>query len=166
MRQEALLERILAALATLPVHVLTTTGPELDPAEVNAPDGIHLRRYMPHSAVLPRAALVVTHAGTGTLMAAAAHGVPTVCIPLGRDQPANAARAAQLGIAVALPADADPEHIAATVRDALASNALRAAAEDFQTVVAAYGAGAVPADTLEQLPRHSVDVRNDEHRHG
>jgi MGT family glycosyltransferase len=151
MRQEGLLERILAGLATLPVHVLATTGPELDPAEVRAPAGIELRRYVPHSGVLPRADLVITHAGTGTLMAAAAHGVPSICIPLGRDQPTNATRAADLGIAVALPPDAEPGHIASTVRNALASNALRAAANDFQALVAAYGEGVIAAETLERL---------------
>ena len=87
MHHEEPMERILQALAGLPVHVLATTGLEMDPAEVRVPAGMEVRRYVPHVTVLPHAALVVTHAGTGTLMAAFAHAVPLVCIPLGRDQP-------------------------------------------------------------------------------
>src|SRR5205814_8805672 len=81
-----------------------------------------LDAYAPHSAVLPRAALVVTHAGTGTLMAAGAYGVPSVCTLLGRDQPCNAARAVELGIALALAPDADSEQIRSATVEALASS--------------------------------------------
>src|SRR5260221_5427281 len=94
MHHEEPMERILQSLADLPVHVLATTGLEMDAAEVRAPEGMVVRQYVPHVAVLPHAAVVVTHAGTGTLMAALSHGVPLVCIPLGRDQPLNAERAA------------------------------------------------------------------------
>jgi UDP:flavonoid glycosyltransferase YjiC (YdhE family) len=90
MHQEGLMERILAALSDLPVRVLASTGPELDPSELRAPENIEVRRWLPHSLVLPEAALMATHAGVGSLMAGFAYGVPCVCIPLGRDQPRNA----------------------------------------------------------------------------
>jgi UDP:flavonoid glycosyltransferase YjiC (YdhE family) len=144
-------ERILEALADLPVHVLATTGLELDPAEVRAPPGIEMRRYIPHVTVLPNAAVVVTHAGTGTLMAAFAHGVPVVCVPLGRDQPANAARAAELGVAVALPGDARPDQIAAAVTEALSSQAMRSAVAELAADIAGYGNGARAVEALESL---------------
>jgi UDP:flavonoid glycosyltransferase YjiC (YdhE family) len=156
MHQEALLERILDALAALPVRVLATTGPELDPAEVRAPAGVELRRYVRHDAVLPEAALVVTHAGTGTLVAAFAAGVPCVYIPLGRDQPVNAALVAELGLGLALPPDAPVEAIRAAVGAALASDALHAAARRMQDAIAAYGAGARAVDALEALAGRST----------
>jgi MGT family glycosyltransferase len=151
MHQEELLERILAALAELPVRVLASTGPELDPAEVRAPAGVELRRYVRHDAVLPQAALVVTHAGTGTVVSALAAGVPCVCIPLGRDQPVNAALVEELGLGLALPPDAAVEAIRAAATEALASAELHAAAQRMRSAIADYGAGGRAVAVLEAL---------------
>ncbi len=151
MHHEEPMERILRALADLPVHVLATTGLELDPAELKAPAGMEVRRYIPHVTVLPHTAVVVTHAGTGTLMAAFAHAVPLVCIPLGRDQPGNAARAAELGLALTLPTDAGPDQIRAAVGEALTSPSLRSAADEMASVVASYGGGVRAVQELESL---------------
>ncbi len=152
MHQEEPMERILRSIADLPAHVLATTGLELDPAEVHAPPGAVVRRYIPHVTVLPHAAVVVTHAGTGTLMAAFANGVPLVCIPLGRDQPGNAARAAELGIAVTLPTDAGADQIRSAVSEALQSPSLRSAAASMAVAVAGYGDGIRAVEALEALP--------------
>lgn len=151
MHQEWLMERILSTLAELPVHVLATTGPELDPNELRVPTSVELRDYVPHTLVLPRASVVVTHAGVGTLMSAFAHGVPCVCVPLGRDQPRNAARAAELGAAIALSPDADGETIRAAVEDALESRELRAGAARLRAAIAAYTDGERGAVALEEL---------------
>ena len=145
------MERILQALTDLPVHVLATTGLEMDPAEVRVPAGMEVRRYVPHVTVLPHAALVVTHAGTGTLMAAFSHAVPLVCIPLGRDQPGNAARAAELGVALALPSDAGPDQIRAAVREALGSASLRSSSEWMAAAIAGCGAGSRAVEEVEAL---------------
>ncbi len=153
MHHEEPMERILQALVDLPIHVLATTGHELDPAELRAPRAMEVRRYVPHVSVLPHTAVVVTHAGTGTLMAAFAHGVPLVCIPLGRDQPGNAARAAELGVALTLPTEASPERIQAAVREALESPAIRSAATTLASAVARYGDGVHAVEELEMLLR-------------
>jgi MGT family glycosyltransferase len=87
---DPLLERIVAALATLPVRALVTTGGAT--LRSTPPDNIHVARFVPHSQVLPEATAVVTHAGLGTVHVALAHGLPLVCLPIGRDQPDNAAR--------------------------------------------------------------------------
>ena len=92
MGHEQVLGRIMRALAGMEARVLVLTGSELAPAEIDSVPGVHVRRYVPHSAVLPHAALVVTHAGTGTLMASFTGGAPVICIPLGRDQDSNARR--------------------------------------------------------------------------
>ena len=60
-------------------------------------------RFVPHGEVLPHASLVVTHAGMGTVMSALSHGVPLLCLPLGRDQFFNAAMVERLGAGRALP---------------------------------------------------------------
>ena len=48
--------------------------------------------YVPHDFLLPYAAVVVTHAGHGTLTAALSYGVPCVCLPNYFDQPVLSAR--------------------------------------------------------------------------
>jgi UDP:flavonoid glycosyltransferase YjiC (YdhE family) len=156
MHHEEPMERILQALTDLPVHVLATTGLEMDPAEVRVPAGMEVRRYVPHVTVLPHAALVVTHAGTGTLMAALSHAVPLVCIPLGRDQPGNAARAAELGVALALATDAGPDQIRAAVSEALGSPSLRSSSEWLAAAIAGYGAGSRAVEEVDALARSTA----------
>jgi UDP:flavonoid glycosyltransferase YjiC (YdhE family) len=47
---------------------------------------------------------VVSQAGSGIVLGALAHGLPQVCLPIGADQPLNAARCAALGAGVHLDA--------------------------------------------------------------
>jgi len=122
--QEGVLLRVIAALGALPVRGLVTTGPAVS-LDVDLPDNVEVSAWIPHADVLPCAALVITHAGMGTVMTTMAHGVPMLCLPMGRDQHGNAARVAQLGAGRVLAADASPAEIAAAVRDALADPALR-----------------------------------------
>ena len=79
-------------LARFAVRGLLTLGPALAHDDLRVPANVLGRSFVPHRAVLPHAQLVITHAGLGTVMAALAHGVPLVCIPLKNDQYENAAR--------------------------------------------------------------------------
>jgi len=90
-------QRVLDALEVLPVRALLTLGPALAPDNLRVPAGALVHRFIPHERVLPGAQLVVTHAGLGTVMAALAHGVPLLCIPLKNDQSENAARVVAAG---------------------------------------------------------------------
>ena len=128
MQQADLLRRVAAALATLPVRAVITTGPAIDPAEVPAAPNVTVVQSAPHGELIPQAALVVTHAGHGTLIKSLAAGVPVLCIPLGRDQPDNAARAARHGVASVLSPKADAARIAAAVERMLGDPSYRAAA--------------------------------------
>ena len=152
MHQEGLLGRISDALGGLDARVLVLTGTALEPDEIPVIAGsIEVRRYVPHSAVLPEADVLVTHAGMGSLMAAFAVGVPTVCLPMGRDQRSNAERAAELGTSITLSRDAPPAEIAAAVARALGSSEMRRAAIRMQDSIAGYGAGRLAVETLERL---------------
>ncbi|MGH3094485.1 MAG: glycosyltransferase [Streptosporangiales bacterium] len=73
----------------------------------------------------------VTHAGHGTLAASLAHGIPIVALPNpAADQPALAARVAELGAGVALDGEAaTPTEIRAAVDTVLASGSYSAAAD-------------------------------------
>ena len=109
------LRRIAAALGDLPVRGLVTTGPAIDPDQIDAPANVQVVRSAPHSQVLKHASAVVTHAGHGTVIKALAAGVPLVCLPLGRDQLDNAARVAAHGAGLRLKPKAKPPAIAQAV---------------------------------------------------
>ncbi|HZO48955.1 MAG TPA: nucleotide disphospho-sugar-binding domain-containing protein [Gaiellaceae bacterium] len=151
MHQEDLLRQILSALSELSVRIVVTTGNELDAAELELPPHALAYPYVPHRALLPHADLVVTHGGMGTIMAAFTCGVPLVVIPLGRDQPGNAARVEELGAGLSLPSGADSRAIRAAAADALADDGLRRAARRMQRVVEGYGGGERAVAALEAL---------------
>jgi UDP:flavonoid glycosyltransferase YjiC (YdhE family) len=153
MQQEAAIARVAAALSRHEARVLVLTGPELDPAEVELPEGVVAERYVPHGAVLPEAALVVAHGGTGTLLAALSAGVPVLSLPLGRDQPANARRLEQLGLGLALEPAASVTHIADAVGAILRSQSLYERVRAFASIVRGYDAGERAGRTLEALAR-------------
>jgi UDP:flavonoid glycosyltransferase YjiC (YdhE family) len=116
-----LFERLLAGLAEVDADVVVTVGRDVDPAAFGPqPDHLHIKRFVPQADQLPTANLVVSHGGSGTLMATLAHGLPSVLLPLGADQPHNGARAEALGLAHILDAaTATPETIRVSVDDAL-----------------------------------------------
>lgn len=111
-----LFERVLDGLSQLPVNVLVTVGNEIDPAALGQqPDHVRIERFLPQHEILPHAALVVSHGGSGSVAGALAHGLPMLITPMGADQLDNAARVRALGIGRWLdPVAATP----ADVRDA------------------------------------------------
>lgn len=90
--QHASLTRVIEALAALPVRAVVTSGPAIDAASLPAAENVHVCQTAPHAQLLEEAALVITHAGHGTVLRALAAGVPMLCLPMGRDQNDNAAR--------------------------------------------------------------------------
>ncbi|HEY5077913.1 MAG TPA: nucleotide disphospho-sugar-binding domain-containing protein, partial [Acidimicrobiia bacterium] len=124
-------QRALDALASMPVRTLVTLGPGLEPADIDAPRGAVVRRWVPHASVLPHAKLVITHAGHSSVMYAIADAdaVPMICLPTGRDQLVNARRVADCGLGVALEPAATVEQIRAAVADVLAGSVSRSAVE-------------------------------------
>ncbi|HEX6341209.1 glycosyltransferase [Umezawaea sp.] len=114
-----LFTRVLDGLRELPAHVVVTVGGQIDPAEFGPqPPHVRIESYLPQDTVLPRCSVVVSHGGSGTVLGSLAHGVPSVLIPMGADQPHNADRCAALGVGVSLHA----EHAtSAEIRDAVAT---------------------------------------------
>ncbi|ANZ40979.1 hypothetical protein BBK82_38350 [Lentzea guizhouensis] len=77
-------------LAELPVNVLVAVGPG-DPALLGeVPDSVRVAGFVPQAQVLRRAALVVHHGGTGTVLGTLAAGLPQLVLPQGADQFVNA----------------------------------------------------------------------------
>jgi UDP:flavonoid glycosyltransferase YjiC (YdhE family) len=123
-----LFERILAGLGDLDVDVVATVGRGTDPADLGPqPAHVRVERFLPQGDVLPHVDLVVSHGGSGSLMAALAHGLPSLLLPLGADQPHNATRAEELGVAATLDAaTVRPEEVGARARAVLVDGAMRA----------------------------------------
>lgn len=94
----------LAGLRELPVNVVVTVGPDVDPARLGPqPPTVVIEPYIPQALLLPRCRLVISHAGSGTMLGAFANGLPQLMLPQAADQFFNAAAAEAAGAAVTLP---------------------------------------------------------------
>jgi len=113
-----------------------TVGAAMDPGAIAPAPNVALHRYLPHAALLPDCAMVVTHAGFGTVMAALAHGVPLLCLPMGRDQHENAARVAACGAGMVLSADAGVDAIRHALHELLTQPAYQKAARRMAGMIA------------------------------
>ena len=153
-----LLARVVEGVRELPLDVVATVGRTLDPAELGPqPANVRVERFVPQAELLPRCAVAVTHAGSGSVAGAIAHGVPLVCIPLGADQPFNAARCVAVGAGVALDALAlTPDGAAAAVREVLGEARFRGAAERLAAELAAQPPAAEAVAWIEELAREAV----------
>jgi UDP:flavonoid glycosyltransferase YjiC (YdhE family) len=116
-----LFARLLGGVRDLPVNVVMTVGRQIDPAEFGPqPSNVDIRRFVPQEEILPRCHAVVSHGGSGSVLGALAHGLPTVLVPMGADQTHNARRCAELGLGLTLDAiNATPPDVAAAVRELL-----------------------------------------------
>ena len=129
-----LFHRVFAGLRDVPAQVVATVGSNIDPADFGPQPGhIRIERFIPQSELLPKAHLVISHGGSGSVLGALTHGVPTVLLPMGADQPHNADQVVRLGAGRELhPIAATPAEIRATVTEVLANPAYRQAAEQLQ----------------------------------
>jgi MGT family glycosyltransferase len=149
--QEAVLRRMAAALALLPLEVVITVGPAVEVDAIAPARNVAVVRYIAHRTILPDCALVITHAGLGTVMAALAHGVPLLCLPMGREQHDNAARVAACGAGLVLPPHADADEISQAIRAMLAAPEYRTAARHMAATIARRDGRELAVNALESL---------------
>jgi UDP:flavonoid glycosyltransferase YjiC (YdhE family) len=143
----------LDALASRRLRVVLTLGPDHDPAELRSvPANARVERTVSHAAVLEGAALLVSHAGHGSVMKALWYGRPMVLVPWGRDQPGVAARAATLGVAeVVHREDASAEALSAAIGTVLDEKPMREEAEQQGARLRATDPPGRAAELLETL---------------
>jgi len=151
MRQEGLLQRAANALGQLQVRGLVTTGPAVDPAVIAAPPNVTVTRWVRHADVLPHCSAVITHCGHGTVMKALIAGVPLVVVPLGRDQPDNAARVVYAGAGTRLRKNASVSALRAAVAQVIDDPGYRAAAGRIADRLAAERDDSLVVDELEHM---------------
>lgn len=123
-QQEQVVQHLCDACAALDVEALVTTGPTHSPDTLDMADNVTAVEFIPHDALLPDTDLLVNHAGHGTVMAGVTHGVPMLCLPMGRDQPDVADQVAILGLGAVLEADASVEALRQTISDMLSDRQL------------------------------------------
>jgi UDP:flavonoid glycosyltransferase YjiC (YdhE family) len=82
-------QRALDAVAGLPIRVIATTGPAVDPGSLRPGANTELRAWAAHADLMPEVSMVVGHGGHSTTMLALAHDLPLVVMPMFRlvDQP-------------------------------------------------------------------------------
>jgi MGT family glycosyltransferase len=142
-----LFSRVLAGLRELPANVVVTVGERVDPAEFGPLPG-----HIPQALLLPQCDLVVSHGGSGSVIRALAHGLPSVLLPLGADQPHNAQRCVELGTSRVLdPAIVTPEEVRTTVSAVLADEGYRRAAARIQDEINALPGPQQTVPLLERL---------------
>ena len=77
--------------------LLGKTDREAFPELAAAGPHLQVRRFVDQSALLPHCDLVVSHGGAGTLLGAAAHGVPQLVLPQAADHFRNARALLRVG---------------------------------------------------------------------
>ena len=120
-------------------QVIVATGEHLDPDDLGElPPHVVVRRFLSQDAALARCDVVISHAGSGTVLGALKQALPTVSLPMGADQHLNAERLRALGLGLTLRADAtDAEQVRVAVETALHSTTMRRSLETTRNEVLA-----------------------------
>lgn len=128
--QQRALQHCLDGLADLPVDVVATTGPSIDPAVLAVPANAEVHRRLDHGEVLPGVSLVIGHGGHGTTVRALAHGIPVLVLPMHplMDQPAIGRAVVRHGAGRTLSKGSRPAEIRAAAEALLADGPERAGA--------------------------------------
>lgn len=143
----AMIEGSVAAGAQ--VSVALGTDPEtLGPV----PPGVGVHTYVPMSTLLPAAAVVVYHGGSGTMLAALAAGTPQVIVPIAADQPDNAdlCRAAGVARVIALE-DVDAPAVQAAIKAVLGDPSYGRRAREVADEIAAMPGPDAALDRIESI---------------
>ena len=155
-----ILRAFVEALRDERVNLIVTVGRDGDPDQFGPqPPNVLIERYIPQTAVFPVCELVISHGGSNTMLAALAHGIPQVMVPITADQPDNAERCAAAGVArvVAL-----TEAMAASIREAalavLGDASYRRAAERTRDAMAALPGPDQTVVVLERLARDKTAI--------
>jgi rhamnosyltransferase subunit B len=118
--------RALAAVTSLGRRAIFLTR-ERAQVPAHLPESVLWQPYVPLSALLPHAAVLVHHGGIGTTAEALRAGVPQLVTPFAWDQFDNGARVAALGAGMVIPAQRlRPRAFARTLQALATSDAIRA----------------------------------------
>ena len=147
-------QRALDAVDGLDVRVVATTGPQIDPGDLRAPQGVEVHRWLDHTSLLPEMTTVVCHGGHGTTAAALAHGVPVLALPLdpSGDQPFLGESLEALDAGRRLGKRAKPAAIRASIEALMVDGPHRRAAAQLGESIRNLDGRQRCADLIESLP--------------
>jgi UDP:flavonoid glycosyltransferase YjiC (YdhE family) len=145
---------VLEALRDLPARILVTVGPQADPAVVGPqPAHVRVERYVRQSLVLPQCAVVVSHAGSGTVLGSLTLGLPQLCLPQGADQFLNADAIASSGAGISLgPEEATADAVRVAVDRLVGDATYSEVAQRLSASIAAMPSPDEVVRVLEALP--------------
>jgi UDP:flavonoid glycosyltransferase YjiC (YdhE family) len=147
-----LLRAALIGLAGEPLRLLATWNRKPLPVPVKVSANTRLVEWISYARTMPRCALVICHAGHGTMVRALASGAPVVTVPHAGDMAENAARADWAGVGVRLPWRLlAPQTLQLAVRRVLDDEALSAGARELAAWASAHDGAAAAADLVEDL---------------
>ena len=150
--EHRLLRAALVGLRGEPVRVLATSNRRPVAEPVDVPPNARLVEWVSYSKEMPACALVICHAGHGTMARALACGCAVLAVPHVGDMAENAARADWAGVGVRLPWRLlGPASLRLAVRRALAERSLAERARELAAWAAANDGAARSADLVEQL---------------
>jgi UDP:flavonoid glycosyltransferase YjiC (YdhE family) len=147
-----LLRAAVAGLGGEPLRLLAAWNRKPIGAPVKVAANTRLVEWISYSRTMPRCALVICHAGHGTMARALASGAPVVAVPAAGDMAENAARADWAGVGVRLPWRLlSPLALRLAVRSALGNASLAPRARELAAWAAAHDGAERAADLVEEL---------------
>jgi MGT family glycosyltransferase len=136
------------ALADTDALVVVTGQSGLGPL----PGNVRAAPFLPYDELLPKASVLVTNGGYGTVQLALAHGVPIVAAGMTEDKPEVCARVEWSGAGIYLRTSTPtPDKLRAAVDQVLSTPAYRAAARRLSAAFARHDAPEEIAALVEQL---------------
>lgn len=140
------------AFADTPWHVVMSAGELVDLDAVGpVPDNIQIMEWVPQLAVLDRADVFVSHAGTNSVVESLYFGTPVVAVPQMPEQRIVAARLAELGLAVRLsPDELTADRLRSAVTELAADGATRARVRALRDQMRAGDGPSLAADRIEE----------------
>ena len=147
------MQNILDALGALGVRAIATVGPSIGIENLTAPPNVELCGFIPHDDLLPTVSMVIGHGGHATTMAALAHDLPVLVMPMHPmlDQKMVGQSLVDAGAGRLVSKKAKPPVIRAAVEELMGQGPHRAAAARLGAAIRT-GSGAVAgADLVESI---------------
>ena len=152
------LQRVIDATADLDARVVVTTGPAVDGSALRPAGNTEIHSWLPHAELMPETSLVVGHGGHATTMAALAHDIPLLVLPMHPllDQPMVGRSVEEAGAGRMLKKTTAPARLRPVIDGLLGDGPHREAAAALGASIRAARGAAAASDRLEAAVRNGV----------
>jgi MGT family glycosyltransferase len=159
--QQEAAQRILDALAGLPVQVVATIDASIASGQLRVPANVEVRGFVPHSEVMPDVSLVIGHGGHATTMLALAHDLPVLVVPQHAmlDQPMLGAVLEREGAGRLVAQEASAAELREAIAGLLQDEGCRRAAAEIGARLRATDGAAAAADRIEAVTADGARAR-------